>query len=85
MITRTVWFVAGAGAGAYAVLKARRAAEAVSPDGLRDRIAGLAAGAHLFRDEVRAGMAEKEIDLRERLGLAPHGLPELAASREGSS
>ena len=53
--------------------RARRAAEAFTPDGLADRLAGLSAGLRLFGDEVRAGMAEKENDLRERLGLTLHG------------
>ncbi len=73
MIGRAVIFVAGAGAGIYATVKARRAAEAFTPDGLADRLAGLALGAHLFGEEVRAGMTEKEIELRDRLGLALHG------------
>jgi hypothetical protein len=30
-------------------------------------------GARLFGDEVRAGMQEKETELRDRLGLALHG------------
>jgi hypothetical protein len=69
MITRGFWFVTGAGVGVYAVLKARRAAEAFTPEGLRDRLAGLAVGANLFTEEVRGGMTEKETELRERLGL----------------
>lgn len=84
-MTRGLWFVAGTAAGVYAVVKARRAAEAVTPDGLRDRLAGLTIGAQLFGEEVRTGMAEKEMDLRERLGLAPHGVLELPATREGTS
>jgi hypothetical protein len=79
-MARTFWFVAGAGAGAYALTRARRAAESLTADGLRDRLSGLAVGARMFRDEVAAGQAEKEAELRERLGLVPHGLPELAAS-----
>jgi hypothetical protein len=79
-VRRGFWFVAGAGAGVYAVLRARRAAEALSPDGLRDRAAGLAVGAHLFADEVRSGMTQRETELRERLGLALHGPPELAVA-----
>jgi hypothetical protein len=78
-MARTFWFVAGAGAGAYALTRARRAAESLTVDGLRDRISGLAVGARMFRDEVAAGQAEKETELRERLGLVPHGLPELEA------
>jgi hypothetical protein len=52
-------------------------AEALTVDGLRDRLSGLAVGARLFREEVAAGQAEKETELRERLGLVPHGRPEL--------
>jgi hypothetical protein len=80
-VSRTLWFVAGAGAGVYAMARARRAAGVFTPDGLADRLAGLSVGAHLFGEEVRAGMAEKENDLRERLGLTPHGTPELSERR----
>jgi hypothetical protein len=66
-MSRALWFVAGAGAGAYALTKARRAAEALTPDGLADRLAGLSLGAHLFGEEVRAGMAEREQEIRGRL------------------
>jgi hypothetical protein len=76
-MARTFWFVAGAGAGAYALTRARRVAESLTADGLRDRISGLAVGARVFRDEVAAGQAEKETELRQRLGLVPHGIPEL--------
>jgi hypothetical protein len=78
-MSRTIWFLAGAGAGVYAVLRARRAAEALTPDGIRDRLAALEVGAHLFGEEVRAGMAEKETELRRRLGPALDGAPQLAA------
>jgi hypothetical protein len=92
-MSRALWFVAGAGAGVYAMTKARRAAEAITPEGLADRLAGLSVGARIFGEEVRAGMAEKENDLRERVGLALHErtttreTPELAAgsaTREGN-
>jgi hypothetical protein len=72
--------VAGAGAGVYVVVKARRAAEALTPEGLRDRLSGLSVGAQVFGDEVRAGMAEKETELRAGLGLSLDGPPELAAT-----
>lgn len=81
-MSRGVWFVAGAGAGVYAMFKARRAAEAFTPDGLRDRLAGLEVGARLFADELREGMTEKEDDLRERLGLALDGPPQLVSSEQ---
>lgn len=67
---RGFWFVAGAGAGVYVVIRARRAAETFTPDGMRDRLAGLSVGAQLFADEVRVGMAESETDVRARLGLS---------------
>lgn len=66
---RGFWFVAGAGAGVYVVLKARRAAEIFTPDGLRDRVESLQVGAQLFADEVRTGMTEREAELRERFAL----------------
>jgi Family of unknown function (DUF6167) len=84
-MNRTVWFVAGAGAGVYVMVKARRAAETFTPEGLRDRLSGLSVGAQLFADEVRTGMTEKETELRERLGLALDGPPELETPRAGAS
>ena len=59
---RAFWFAAGAGAGVYAMTKARRAAEILTPEGLADHLAGLSLGLRLFGDEVRAGMVEKEGD-----------------------
>ncbi len=35
----------------------------------------------MFRDEVAQGQAEKETELRERLGLVSHGRPELEGGR----
>jgi hypothetical protein len=98
-MNRTLWFVAGATSGVYALTKARRVAEAFTPDGLRDRLAGLTLGMHLFTEEVRTEMTSRENDLRERLGLTLHGIPELSgpqpamavqgpdnsATREGTS
>jgi hypothetical protein len=77
-MNRTIWFVAGATTSVYVMHKARRAAEALTPEGMRDRLAGLSLGAHLFTDEVKAEMANRENDLRERLTL--HAVPELPAS-----
>ncbi len=68
-MNRGFWFIAGAGAGIYAMTKARRAAEAFTPDGLRDRLAALSLGMHLLGDEVRTEMAARETELRHRLGL----------------
>ena len=88
-MSRTLWFAAGASVGVYAMTRARRAAEAFTPEGLSDRLAGLSVGLRLFGDEVRAGAAEKENDLRGRTGLTLHvHTPELTdgdgATREGN-
>lgn len=85
---RGFWFVAGAGAGVYVVVKARRAAEVFTPEGLRDRVSGLAVGAQLFADEVRTGMVERETELRDRLGYvldAPLVLDALPAATDPDS
>jgi hypothetical protein len=78
-MNRGLWFVAGAGAAVYAVVRGRRAAEALTADGLQDRLNGLAVGLRMFGEEVAEGRAEKETELRERFALAPHGRPELTA------
>lgn len=80
---RGLYFVAGAGVGIYAMVKARRLAEALTPDGIRDRVAGLEVGAQLFADEVRLGMVERESELRERFGLAIDGPLQLTAADPG--
>jgi len=71
-VARTLWFAAGAGAGVYVMVRARRLAEAFTPDGLRDRANAAVLGLRAFREEVAQGQAEKETELRERLHLVPH-------------
>lgn len=78
---RGLWFVAGAGTAVYVMVRGRRAAEVFTVDGLKDRLGALEVGARLVRDEVAHGKAEKESELRERLGLVPHGTPELEGGR----
>ncbi|MEI7057023.1 DUF6167 family protein [Nocardioides sp. CCNWLW239] len=71
-----IWFVVGAGAGVYAMVKGRRAAEAFTADGLRDRAQALGVGARIFREELATGKAEKELELREWIettGARPGG------------
>jgi hypothetical protein len=81
---RGFWFAAGAGAGVYATVRARRMAEILTVDGLRDRWEGLRAGAEVFAGEAAAGRAERESELRERYGLVPHGSPELAPAPDAT-
>jgi hypothetical protein len=72
-MNRGLWFVAGAGTAIYAMVRGRRAAEALTIDGMQDRLNGLAVGLRMFRDEVAQGRAEAEYGLRERFALVPHG------------
>ena len=78
---RGLWFVAGAGTAVYVMVRGRRAAEVFTVDGLKDRLGALEVGARLVRDEVAQGQATKESELREKLGLVPHGTPELSGGR----
>ena len=70
---RTLWFVVGGAAGVYASTRTRQVAEALTVDGLHDRLTGWFAGARVLRDEFQAGRDEKQTELRERLALGPTG------------
>jgi len=85
-VSRAFWFAAGAGAGVYLVIKTRRAADRLTPAGLADQVAATQLATRLFIHEVRQGMAEKETELRSRLGLTDPGVPgrpSLAKSPDG--
>ncbi|WP_211357272.1 DUF6167 family protein [Nocardioides rubriscoriae] len=69
-MSRALWFAAGTGAGLYVAVRARRAAEVLTVDGLQDRVGAAVVGLRMFRDEVAQGRADAETGLRERLGLA---------------
>ncbi len=68
------WFTVGVGATVFIVIKVRGAMQKATPQALGQRVAGSAAGlgerAQDFAAQVRAGMAEREAELRETLGLA---------------
>ena len=82
---RGLWFAAGAGAGVYAMARARRLAEAFTVEGLRDRWEAVGLGARMLRDDIAQGQAEKETELRERYGLTPSRTPQLEApDKEGT-
>jgi hypothetical protein len=74
-----IWFAAGAAAGMYGVVKARRIAEAFTVDGMRDRVGAAFVGARMFRDEVAQGKADAEVQFRGRYRAAADGRHELAA------
>ena len=72
-MSRTFWFAAGAGAGVYVVVKARRAVDRLTPAGLADQLVAAQLAARLFVQEVREGMTAKETELRSRLSSTDPG------------
>ena len=73
-MNRGLWFVAGAGAGIYAMIRGRRAAEALTVDGLQDRLNGLAVGVADVPRRGRPGQGrEAKPSCASGFALAPHG------------
>jgi hypothetical protein len=84
---RVFWIALGATAGVLVVRKLQRTAQAYTPAGMADRVSGLGASLRYFADEVRAGMAEREIELREALGIDddPTAVDDLAETHDRRS
>ncbi|WP_203433545.1 DUF6167 family protein [Jiangella asiatica] len=87
---RLFWVALGATAGVMVVRKLTKAADSLTPEGAADRVASgvrdVGAAIRDFADEVRAGMAVRDAELRHALGIAPDGAgtaqrgePDLAA------
>lgn len=76
---RGFWFAAGAAAGVYGMVKARRVKEAFTADGIRDRANAASLGARMLREEFHQGRVDAEIDLRDRIELAAARQRELAS------
>ncbi|WP_203416892.1 DUF6167 family protein [Jiangella ureilytica] len=76
-MSKLFWVALGATAGVLVVRRLTRAAESLTPEGAADRVAGglrnLGDAVREFTDEVRAGMAERDAELRYALGIAPDG------------
>ena len=74
MFRRAFWFTTGAAAGVWATAKVQRKLRSLAPDALAVRAADKAVeGGHRLRGfalDVRAGMARRETELNEALGLA---------------
>ena len=73
MVRRILWFVLGAGVAIFISIKIRQYLKKARPEAIGQRVAesasGLSDSARGFVDRVRAGMAERETELRETLGL----------------
>lgn len=88
MFRRLFWFLTGAATGVWATTKVTRAVRRLSPESLAATAAdrALETGARLrdFAQDVRTGMAEREVELHDALGLtAPVPESELPAQRRG--
>lgn len=66
---RIFWMGLGVAVGVLAVRRLSAARSAVGPDGLNRAVGRLGDSIADFADAVRSGMAERETDLREALGL----------------
>ena len=73
MTRRLMYIALGATVGVLVVRKATAAAHKLTPAGVQDTVTGAASGLSgrfaAFRAELRAGMAEREAELRTELGL----------------
>jgi chromosome condensin MukBEF MukE localization factor len=77
-VKRIFWLLIGIGLGVYAVTRLKRRAKALTPEGMQNSVDKLASAVRHFGDEVRAGMDQREAELRDALGLdtqtkAEHG------------
>lgn len=85
MFRRTFWFTAGAAAGVWATTKVNRKLKQLTPESLAAQAADKAVEAgHRLKDfalDVKAGMAQREAELGEALGLEDRNDPELPAQR----
>ncbi len=67
------WFTVGAGVTVFVVIKVRSTLQQATPQAIGQRVAGSAVGlgerAQDFAGRVRAGMAEREAELRTELNL----------------
>ena len=70
---RLFWLTLGATAGVLVVRKITKTAQAFTPAGLADSAGGLGDSIRYFADQVRAGMVEREAELRDALGIDSDG------------
>jgi chromosome condensin MukBEF MukE localization factor len=68
-VKRIFWFVIGTLVGVYAVTRLKKKVQLLAPESLQGSAEKLASAIRHFGDEVRAGMDQREQELREGLGL----------------
>jgi Family of unknown function (DUF6167) len=79
MVRRLLWFAIGAGIAIFIYTKIRQSMKKASPEALGQRVAdtanGISGSAREFIDRFRTGMAERETELRETLGIPENQPP----------
>jgi hypothetical protein len=68
-VKRIFWLIIGIAVGVYAVTRLKKRAQVLAPESLQQSAAKVAAAIRHFGDEVREGMAERETELRDALGI----------------
>jgi len=68
-LKRIFWLVIGIAFGVYAVTRLKKRVQVLAPESLQESAAKVAAAIRHFGDEVREGMAERETELRDALGI----------------
>ena len=66
---RIIWLIIGIAVGVYAVTRLKKRAQVLAPEAVQESAAKLAASVRHFGDQVREGMAERETELRDALGI----------------
>jgi hypothetical protein len=78
-VRRLFWVALGASAGILVARRLTRAASRLTPDGAAGQVSGalgrLTQAVSEFADDVRVGMAERDGELREALGIDGDGGP----------
>jgi Family of unknown function (DUF6167) len=73
MFRRLLWFAIGAGLAIFISVKIKQYLKKASPESIGHRVSesanGITDSARGFVDRLRAGMAERETELRETLGM----------------
>jgi hypothetical protein len=68
-VKRFIWLIVGIAVGVYAVTRLKKRAQLLAPDSVQESAAKLSAAVWHFGDQVREGMAERETELRDALGI----------------
>jgi Family of unknown function (DUF6167) len=84
-VRRLFWVALGATVGVVVVRRVSRAAQAFTPEGIGHSVTAAVDALRELAEDVRAGMAEREQELRVALGVEPGTMDaeEGAASVDG--